>query len=57
MIGQTGQLTLRNAPCATAVSAQLLIRLADLVELEVNLRARGRDPALCRAAAAVDLRR
>jgi hypothetical protein len=39
------------------VSAQLLIRLADLVELEVDLRAWGRDQALCRAVAAVDLRR
>ena len=39
------------------VSAQLLIRLADLVELEVDLRAWGRDQALCRAVAAVDLSR
>ena len=39
------------------VSAQLLIKLADLVELEVDLRAWGRDQALCRAVAAVDLRR
>jgi hypothetical protein len=35
------------------VSAQLLIELADLVELEVDLRAWGRDQALCRAVAAV----
>jgi hypothetical protein len=35
------------------VSAQLLIQLADLVELEVDLRAWGRDQALCRAVAAV----
>jgi hypothetical protein len=35
------------------VSAQLLIKLADLVELEVDLRAWGRDQALCRAVAAV----
>jgi hypothetical protein len=34
-------------------SAQLLIELADLVELEVDLRAWGRDHALCRAVAAV----
>jgi hypothetical protein len=34
------------------VSAQLLIKLADLVELEVDLRAWGRDHALCRAVAA-----
>jgi len=39
------------------VSAQLLIKLADLVELEVDLRAWGRDQALCRAVAAVDLSR
>jgi hypothetical protein len=37
------------------VSTQLLIRLADLVELEVDLRAWGRDQALCRAVAAVHL--
>jgi hypothetical protein len=35
------------------VSAQLLIQLADLVEVEVDLRAWGRDQALCRAVAAV----
>ena len=35
------------------VSAQPLIELADLVELEVDLRAWGRDQALCRAVAAV----
>jgi hypothetical protein len=35
------------------VGAQLLIELADLVELEVDLRAWGRDQALCRAVAAV----
>jgi hypothetical protein len=35
------------------VGAQLLIELADLVELEVDLRAWGRDHALCRAVAAV----
>jgi hypothetical protein len=35
------------------VSTQLLIKLADLVELEVDLRAWGRDQALCRAVAAV----
>jgi hypothetical protein len=35
------------------VSAQLLIKLADLVELKVDLRAWGRDHALCRAVAAV----
>jgi hypothetical protein len=35
------------------VSAQLLIELADLTELEVDLRAWGRDQALCRAVAAV----
>jgi hypothetical protein len=35
------------------VSAQLLIELADLVELEIDLRAWGRDQALCRAVAAV----
>ena len=35
------------------VSAQLLIPLADLVELEVDLRVWGRDQALCRAVAAV----
>jgi hypothetical protein len=34
------------------VSAQLLIELADPVELEVDLRAWGRDQALCRAVAA-----
>jgi hypothetical protein len=34
------------------ISAQLLIKLADLVELEVDLRAWGRDHALCRAVAA-----
>ena len=39
------------------VSAQLLIKLADLAELEVDLRAWGRDQALCRAVAAVDLSR
>jgi Sigma-70, region 4 len=39
------------------VSAQLLIELADLVELEVDLRAWGRDQALCRAVAAVHLSR
>jgi hypothetical protein len=39
------------------VSAQLLIKLADLVELEVDLRALGRDQALCKAVAAVDLSR
>jgi Sigma-70, region 4 len=39
------------------VSAQLLIKLADLVELGVDLRAWGRDQALCRAVAAVDLSR
>ena len=39
------------------VSAQLLIKLADLVELEVDLRARGRDQALCRVVAAIDLHR
>jgi hypothetical protein len=33
------------------VSAQLLIKLADLVELEVDLLAWGRDHALCRAIA------
>jgi hypothetical protein len=38
-------------------SAQLLIKLADLVELEVDLRAWGRDKALCRAVAAVELSR
>jgi hypothetical protein len=37
------------------VSAQLLIELADIVELEVDLRAWGRDQALCRAVAAVPL--
>jgi len=35
------------------VSAQLLIKLADLVELEVDLLAWGRDHALCRAIAAI----
>ena len=35
------------------VSARLLIKLADLVELEGDLRAWGRDQALCRAVAAV----
>jgi hypothetical protein len=35
------------------VSAKLVIELADLVELEVDLRAWGRDQALCRAVAAV----
>jgi hypothetical protein len=35
------------------VGAQLLIELADLVKLEVDLRAWGRDQALCRAVAAV----
>jgi len=35
------------------IGAQLLIELADLVELEVDLRAWGRDQALCRAVAAV----
>jgi hypothetical protein len=35
------------------VSAQLLISLADLAELKVDLRARGRDQALSRAVAAV----
>ena len=35
------------------VSAQLLIKLADLVEPEVDLRAWGRDQVLCRAVAAV----
>jgi hypothetical protein len=35
------------------VGAQLLIELADLVEPEVDLRAWGRDQALCRAVAAV----
>jgi Mu-like prophage protein Com len=35
------------------VSARLLVELADLVELEVDLRAWGRDQALCRAVAAV----
>jgi hypothetical protein len=35
------------------VSARLLIQLADLVELEVDLRAWGRYQALCRAVAAV----
>jgi hypothetical protein len=35
------------------VSAQLLIELADFVELQVDLRAWGRDHALCRAVAAV----
>jgi hypothetical protein len=39
------------------VSAQLLIKLADLVELEVDLRAWGRDQALCRAVAAAHLNR
>jgi hypothetical protein len=39
------------------VSAQLLIKLADLVELEVDLHAWGCDQALCRAVAAVDLSR
>jgi hypothetical protein len=39
------------------VSARLLIQLADLVELEVDLRAWGRDQALCRAVAAVHLNR
>jgi hypothetical protein len=39
------------------VSAQLLIKLADLVELQVDLPAWGRDQALSRAVAAVDLRR
>lgn len=39
------------------VSAQLLIKLADLVELGVALRAWGRDRALCRGVAAVDLSR
>jgi hypothetical protein len=39
------------------VSAQLLIQLADLVELEVDLRAWGRDQALCRRVAAVHLSR
>src|SRR5215211_5302355 len=39
------------------VSAQLLIKLADLVELGVDLRGWGRDQALCRAVAAVDLSR
>ena len=39
------------------VSAQLLIQLADLVELEIDLRAWGRDQALCRAVAAVHLSR
>jgi hypothetical protein len=34
------------------VSAQLLIELADLVELEIDLRAWERDQALCRAVAA-----
>src|SRR5215211_1895814 len=33
------------------VSAQLLIQLADLVELEVDLRAWSRDQALCKAVA------
>ena len=35
------------------VGTQLLIELADLVELEVDLRAWGRDQALCRAVAAI----
>jgi hypothetical protein len=35
------------------VSARLLIQLADLVELEIDLRAWGRDQTLCRAVAAV----
>jgi hypothetical protein len=35
------------------VTAQPLIELADLVELEVDRRAWGRDQALCRAVAAV----
>jgi hypothetical protein len=39
------------------VSAQLLIRLAGLVELEVDLRAWGRDQALYRTVAAADLSR
>jgi hypothetical protein len=39
------------------VSAQLLIELADLVELEIDLRAWGRNQALCRAVAAVHLSR
>jgi hypothetical protein len=39
------------------VGAQLLVELADLVELEVDLRAWGRDQALCRAVAAVHLGR
>ena len=39
------------------VSARLLIQLADLVELEVDLRAWGRYQALCRAVAAVHLSR
>jgi hypothetical protein len=44
----------RALPCARPqVSAHLLIELADLAELEVDLRAWGRDHALCRAVAAV----
>ena len=39
------------------VSAQLLIKLADLVELEVDLRAWGRDHALCRAVATIHPKR
>jgi hypothetical protein len=39
------------------VGAQLLIRLADLLELEVDLRAWGADQALCRAVATIHPKR
>jgi hypothetical protein len=39
------------------VGAQLLVQLADLVELKVDLRAWGRDQVLSRAVAAIRLNR